>query len=478
MTKDRSDIAIIILGRVVQVIITAFSLRIATQYLLPVELGQMYLVYVGQALFSLVVINPIGQYFTRHTISWHRSGYLINALQAVTLYIFAVSVSVAVLIGLFGKTISGGVFAGTSILMATLIFSQSVNQTILPSLNIIGRKIEFVSFGILTSGLSLLFSVALVEMIAPKATYWISGMVIGAMLSNVFAGMYFQNITSAKFDFVGGLRVLLKARLRVLKKIRLFSGNIALYAALFWFVTSGYRLILEDKLGLEGVALIGLGFALASQMFNALESILSQILQPKLLSDIEDFDEQIAYEKYFLISTSMHMFCTLSAISALPVIFSILIDASYNAALSVAYVGVAIEFFRVSTNVFLTAFIVHKNTKKMYWPNVIGAIIISGYVLLWPYEITVNGFLIALLLANAVICATTAYIVIQNLRVFFSWAVYFKAAVFSIPVILITYLTSSGDETVWNSLLKLMFIGPVFMLSLIIMLKVNRHDHY
>ena len=83
MTKQKKDILILGIGKVLQVVIALVSIRILTEVLSAQEVGNYYLLLTLLTLLNFAFLNPLGQYFGRHLIHWEQNKNLLNATNVL-----------------------------------------------------------------------------------------------------------------------------------------------------------------------------------------------------------------------------------------------------------------------------------------------------------------------------------------------------------------------------------------------------------
>ena len=81
------ELLILIIGRVLQIIIALVSIKIATKYLEPIEMGNYYLIMSIVGLYGFFLINPVGQYINRNTHRWYKEKKIINIFFIFNFYV-------------------------------------------------------------------------------------------------------------------------------------------------------------------------------------------------------------------------------------------------------------------------------------------------------------------------------------------------------------------------------------------------------
>ena len=90
--KIRRDISILILGRILQTVLSLIALRIITTILSPTEVGNYYLIIAICFFFSYILLNPVATYFSRELVAIEKNKLLKNAV--ISFILFATSASV------------------------------------------------------------------------------------------------------------------------------------------------------------------------------------------------------------------------------------------------------------------------------------------------------------------------------------------------------------------------------------------------
>lgn len=399
MNRVYRDFILLLFGRLLQIAITLFTLRISTSIMNESELGLSYLMIAIQTFFALFLINPVGQYFNRQTNSWFISGALNSCLLNQSLYVFFismisfVSLIIARVFGVLDLSIS------LILIISALVFSQSLNQTIIPMLNMIGRRYAFVFFNLFTALLCAACSFTLLLYWSNNASSWLMGIVVGCMVANACALLWVRG--NVKLVKSTGVNVD-----RNIRKILLFALPIAFSTLFMWFLGSGYRVLVDNYYGLEFLAVLGVGVAVSSQIFSVIESLLSQYLIPSLYRNVDNVSKDLRLK--FLnqyISTVIPIYVSLAIFLTFSIeyIFSFLVAEKYYSSYMFAVYAVWVELFRVLTNVFSITGQIEKVTSRTILPYVAGAVFLASIFTLNYYlklEMDVMHLLIA---SNAIV---------------------------------------------------------------------------
>lgn len=67
--QKQKNLAILIIGRVLQIIIALVTIKVIVSVLSVEEVGNYYLLLALLGLLSFTLLNPLGQYYGRHLIT-------------------------------------------------------------------------------------------------------------------------------------------------------------------------------------------------------------------------------------------------------------------------------------------------------------------------------------------------------------------------------------------------------------------------
>jgi len=459
----RKSFILLMAGRLLQIIATLVSLRLATTLLPQVELGKMYYIFSIQTLFAMFLINPVGQYFNRQINSWNDSGVLFQSLLRQVTYIFLVSaISLLVMVAL---SASGFVSVSLelSILISLLVFSQSLNQTVIYTLNMLGFRPSFVILSLLTAFSVVAFSYIGVTFCSLTVFGWISGIIAGNFIFAIVAVFYLRgkcNPVRAGAAPSEGVNKILK-----------FCLPIALATVFIWGLNPGYRLLVEKYYGLEYLAMLAVGLAIANQIFSTAESLITQLLIPPLYKSIESKNSAgrlLVINKYFSqvipLYVSIALFCTFTVEYLLP----FLVADEYHDVYRYSIYGCWIELFRVLGNVFSVISQVQKRTTLLILPYCIGSVLfgVSFYVSEvygWKWDV-----LHLLFGANFLTCAILAFIMRAEMKFTISMRSLFIIVLSTLPSVIFFNVVGAQREVSPQTVIYLMVGGGGYVIGLYI----------
>jgi len=175
----------IIIGRAAQFILALAMLRVATTLLSPEEMGKVSLALTTIAFFAMFLVNPVGMFINRRLHAWQANGSARAYLERYAGYLIGVALLAAISLPLFNLSglVNFGMPIGwvVALVCASLIFN-TINQTSIPSLNMLGDTRGFVTLSVATLAASFVCAVTLVETVQTSAQYWVLGLLLGQML--------------------------------------------------------------------------------------------------------------------------------------------------------------------------------------------------------------------------------------------------------------------------------------------------------
>jgi O-antigen/teichoic acid export membrane protein len=465
----------VIFGRISQIFISFLILKLATTYLSPNEMGRMTLIITIASLFSLFLVSPIGNFINLKLLPWKKSGFLILYLKYHFFYLFVVSLFSGLIIffllsfNLFKIDLEQSWLIGVVI---CYLLAISFNQTIIPSLNILGLKNLFVFLSIFTGLVSLFSSVILIINFSKEAVIWILGLIIGHSIGGVIAWIFlllkFKNSQKKiNIDFFEE---------KMLPKI--FSPTIisfvwplTLALVLSWVQNQWYRFEFAKTFGESELGLFAAGLMLSVALIGSLESILTTYLLPIVYKKIHktknvsliEIWTQYALIVYPVILMAVVYICLLS--KELVLIF---LGPAYQSIVEYVVWGALIEFFRVGSNT--VSFVAHAkfNTKLLLWPAFFGALTLFILIHSLIFSHGILGISIALALAGLVLNVSSISFILNFKDFNFKFLIINLLKL--IGMVISIYLSISflkiikfTDDTTVLALINL-FVSGIFML--------------
>lgn len=352
-------------------------LRVATTFLSPAEMGKVSLVLTTTAFFALFLVNPVGMFINRRLHAWQASGAARHYLIRYVNYLIFVAVVAAISVPLL--YLAGLVNFGISVSWLILLISGSllfntINQTTIPSLNLLGDSARFVFLTVATVAASFAFATLFVKLVQPSAHYWLLGLLLGqAFLGVIGAKVLFSRLKKqASFH---APPVIVKQHLQTLFK---FAWPVAIAAGLGWVQGQGYRYLIERQLDLAQLGIFVAGYAISAGMIAGFESILTTYFQPRLYRDVntaQQAEKSAIWQRYAAaVIPSMLLTVVLIMILASE-LTQMFLGENFQSASDYVILGALAEAARVLVGVYSLIAHVHMQTRWLIIPNFLGAII-------------------------------------------------------------------------------------------------------
>lgn len=371
---------IIVLGRGAQFFLLFATIKISTTMLAPAEMAKVFMVASIVAFYALLFLNPIGMFMNRRIHAWNEAGEVRYYYNFFWLYLLAVCVVAVLSLTLFVK--SGWVDVHTStgwlllLVGGSLLFS-TVNQVVIPGLNLLGYRGWFVSLTLATSATSLVAAVIFVVGLAPKAEIWICGLLFGQLVLAIFGWRFF-------FGSVNEPGPSHKPNKHRIDAIIGFAWPISIAVGLGWAQTQGYRFMMESTLGLHALGLFAAGYGISAGVVSAFESIFTTYLLPKFYKHISNdsvVEQSKAWSEYAGAIFPSLLLVGLVTLATAPELTRLMLGPEYGAAFQFIGWGVVAELARVASGVYGMVAHARMKTKLLIGPSIIGAS--SSIFLIW-----------------------------------------------------------------------------------------------
>ncbi|MDH2917874.1 MAG: hypothetical protein PXX73_01575 [Sideroxydans sp.] len=371
------DLLLIGGGRITTALLGLVSIRVATNLLSPEQYGALSLLVAIQLLCGMFLINPVEQHIYRHAHAWWDEGTLLARLFSYKIYTGAISFIGAVLVIVVTHPQSFQAAMLVSLIMLCMVVAVTWNGITVPMLNMLGYRAESIYWAVLSTFLSVLFSVLFVYW-QHDAIAWFAGQAVGMACGALGAWISIQR-KGARANHPTERLVLLSK-----ETIISYCIPLALATGLMWLQLSGYRFAVEHFWGLSSLGYIAVGFVLTSQIWGLLEYLATQLLYPAFYRQItgaSTVQNEAAFSDLLNILGPMSLVLVGVSILAAPALLYMLVSQQYQSAITFVYFGVVIECCRVLSNLFSRAAQITKHTKSLALPYAVG----GGLQLLFIY---------------------------------------------------------------------------------------------
>ena len=365
---------LILVGRLVQFAIALASVKIMTTLLSPDDMGGVSLVGATISLFALILVNPVGMFINRRMHSWQRDGVIRPYLHAYAGYVAGVALlsSAAVL----GWTATAGgplqrySWGAAALVGGSLLFG-TLNQTLVPSLNMFGRARMFLVLTLSTLIAGLLLSVVSTRLWGPGAVQWLAGPVAAQLVLGVVAYFVF-------FDRERDARLLVAIPKDAVVRLLHFSWPVAFAVGAGWLHMQGYRFLIAERFGMAELGLFAAGYGLAASLLSALEQVLVTWFQPAFYRGINNGDEacrELAWPRYASMTMPLALFGACVVVATAPELASVMLGPRFiDSSLYIA-LGAAAEFTRIVFGVLTLLAHARMQTRALLWPTGLGALV-------------------------------------------------------------------------------------------------------
>lgn len=363
------------LGRAGQFLLMLITMRVATSLLSPQEMGRVSLVLTTTAFYVLFLVNPVGMFINRRLHAWQASGVAVNYLTWYGAYLLLIALIAALSLPML--VISGVVSTAIPLLWLIFLVCASIlfttlNQTAIPSLNLMGYNLWFVWLSLASTGASLVFASYLAWMVAPLAQYWVLGLLIGqTLLAGVGVWVVVHQLRNVSRS---GFRPRIKVN--QLRGLFDYAWPVALAAGLAWVQGQGYRYLIEDQLGLAKLGMFVAGYGVSLGLIAGFESVLTAYFQPRLYQNANSDQAELrakAWRAYASALIPALLLTMVLVIVLAPELGRLFLGQDFQTAVDFVIWGALAETGRSLMGVYSLIAHVQMRTRWLIIPNLIGA---------------------------------------------------------------------------------------------------------
>lgn len=426
----------IILGRGAQFVLLLLAMREATTHLPPAEMGRLSLITAATAFFSLFLVNPVGMFINRRLHAWDELGRAKYYLKLHWIYLLGVGLVAALVLSAFNAVHAFGFQFNTMWLLAlvcgSLLFN-TINQTAIPSLNLLESRGGFIVLTLATIAFGLVSAYALVEYFAATAEYWLLGLLVGqAIFAVIGVKLFFEKLQPA-------VPAENPSKLHVHTLFN-FAWPVAISVGFNWLQTQGYRFFVADSLGLAALGLFIAGYGISAGLMAAFESVLTTYFQPRFYKRVSSstLKEQSEAWNCYAGSILPSLVLVIFLLAALaPELTHFMVGPAYQSASQFVTWGVLAEGARVVAGVYSMSAHAKMKTRLLLLPNLLGSAICIGSVVLLVPDMGAHGVGLALSLAGLGTLVAMHFLMIVMLHMQLPYRLLLKGAVMGVCLLLI-----------------------------------------
>jgi O-antigen/teichoic acid export membrane protein len=428
---------VILFGNAAQFILLLLTMRLATGYLLPEEMGRLSLITAATAFFALFLVNPVGMFINRRFHSWDALGRARYYFKLHWIYLLIVCVVAAASLAALNN-IQGFSFQFSTewllVLICGSLLFNTINQTAIPSLNLLEFRGRYITLTLATICGGLVSSFLLVRTFEPTAEYWLLGLLIGQTVFGVIGvKLFFDKLHPETY-----VQMPSRANLELLFH---FAWPIAISVGFNWLQTQGYRFFVADSIGLVALGLFVAGYGISAGLMAAFESVLTTYFQPKFYKRVSDsnLDEQsLAWNKYAGAILPSLMLVTFLLVGLAPELTRFMVGPAYQSASQFVVWGVLAEGARVIAGVYSMSAHAKMKTRLLLLPNLLGAVICIALIWALAPELGAHGVGLARTLAGIGMVLAMHYLMIVVLEMKLPYWLILKGAAMGAALLSIT----------------------------------------
>ena len=398
---------LILVGRLAQFFLLFATIKISTTLLSPAEMAKVYLMASLFSFFALIFINPVGMFINRRIHSWNHAGRVQEYLNYFWLYLVSISLFAYFLLELLFKfklfQLQSETGYISALVVGTLLFA-TINQSVIPGLNLLGFREWFVGLTIATTAVGVVVAVLLIYLFKPIAEFWQSGILIGYALVAVLGWRVFYRKVSTRSiaprPASPHLIVILK-----------FSLPIAVAVGLGWIQTQSYRFIMESIIGLHALGLFAAGYGISAGIISAFESVFTTYLQPifyKNISNDNVTEQSKAWSEYAGTIFPSLMLVGFVVLATAPELTRAMLGSEYVSSSQYIVWGVIAELARVASGIYGMIAHARMKTRLLLFPSFAGASL-SIALIWWLMPIYASNGVGAALMASSVTVFVLTY---------------------------------------------------------------------
>lgn len=456
---------LVIFGNAAQFLLLLLIMRVATTYLPPTEMGRLSLITAATAFFALFLVNPVGMFINRRFHAWDALGRAKYYLKLHWIYLLIVSVVAAASLAALNKIHAFGFQFNTAwllVLVCGSLLFNTVNQTAIPSLNLLEFRGRFVALTLATIGAGLVSSFLLVRAFEPTAEYWLLGLLIGqAVFAAIGVKLFFDKLRPD-----APVAIPARAHLRLLFH---FAWPVAISVGFNWLQTQGYRFFVADSLGLVALGLFVAGYGISAGLVAAFESVLTTYFQPRFYKRVSNnnlADQSQAWNKYAGAILPPLVLVTFLLAGLAPELTRFMVGSAYQSASQFVVWGVLAEGARVAAGVYSMSAHAKMKTQLLLLPNLLGAVICIALIWVLAPTFGAHGVGLARALAGLCMVAAMHYLMIVVLEMKLPYKLLLTGGAMGAALLLIATAgrwAMGGTESLFSAGLLIVITGLAFL---------------
>ena len=407
----RAELLVVGFGRASGAALALISFVVLTRLLPPGEFALIALLMAFSSFAGLVLLNPAGQWVSRHIHEWHDRGLLADHFKDLLRLIALVAAVVGCFAAIWylittGAGLVGAMLVGVAV--AALIHFSTATLACASALNSLGQRTSAVVWQLTMNALGLLFAAMFVQANA-AAPYWLAGLALGAMPAFFGAGRKLKSVLRETLPADG--------RESVPRRAFVFQADFLTYAyplaavtVLLWLEGNGYRFVLERVWTAKDLGLFLMALSVPAQLTAVLESAVTQFAYPYFFRSLAGVSDKARMASLTSTMTSallpLYWIWGSFLFVLAPQFLYLVAGTDYHGAADWMVVGVVLEVARLTGNAWLLSSQASKDYRPMALPFAVGA---AGSLLTCLLVALLDGPLVAvvagLIAASLLKCA-------------------------------------------------------------------------
>lgn len=439
MSKDKRDLVVIVVGRILQIVFALLSVRLTTTLLGPVQIGRINLLLGVTSWFGLLLISPVGNYVFRQTLEWNIEGKLNSSLRRYIIFLVGIAIFAVSLLTIVYYTIG----IGTQIQLPWLLFLVLssltfgvLSATYVTIINILGYRIWYVLFSNLVGWLGLGVAISLVLWFEVGAEYWLTGLMVGQIIVMIGAGTILYKVANKTSVLKSPTVSVNKFDIR---SIFSFSWPLIIATAFYWFQNSGYRFLLVWLTNESTVGLFATGAAIAVSPMVMFETMFTEYYRPIFYRDIVYSDNQQqaqAWNQYASAYFPAIILVTAYLAVSGPFLAQLLVSHTFQQVSWLAFWGAVTQAMLMIYATYSSLVFASLDTRVMIRSNILGAFVALVSLFILGSWQPLLGTGVALLLGMSVLTLDLARRLRKKFLLRLPWSRIFTAGIISLPLLL------------------------------------------
>ncbi|GAB4507068.1 MAG: hypothetical protein Tsb0026_01150 [Sulfuricaulis sp.] len=467
MLRQFKGIAILVIGRGMQILAALATIKIATSLMSPGQIGSVNQVTSLAVLLSSTFIAPVSTYLGRGLVGWRESGtltiYLGRYLEFVTMssVILASAMWLAEGMANFVPAVSS---PWLFLLVLAYLMFFSIHTAATSGLVILERRTAYIVFTNIAPWAGLFLAVILLYQYA-QPEVWLLGIFGGFLLSSTAIFVLLSSSRGNRGQAVSDSpRPVIPFTVR---SVFLFAFPQAIVYVLWWVQSQSYRFILDDIAGLASVGLFFAAYALCSMPMTTFETLFNEYYSPTLYRNLKGENREQraeAWNAYANAYIPAVVLFGMFLIGVGPYLAKILLGEEFQGVGAIIVWPAMTETMRAVSSSLYTMGIVKVDMRLNIPPVVAGALISPLLVYMLAPQDPLVGTGVALFAAGLAVLLVVIPISYRALPVKWPWMRIVQAVILGLPMVIAGAVASSSAPVIlWTDAIVTLIIVVIYL---------------